>query len=49
MISANVIDGSDLSPPEHGDKICVDFGYDGDAKTSFQDGDDDTKLRHGLK
>ena len=33
MISANVIDGSDLSPPEHGDKILVEFDYDRDAKT----------------
>jgi len=49
MISANVIGGSDLSLPEHGHKIRVDFGYDRDAKTGFQDGDDDTKLLHGLK
>ncbi|MCS5604457.1 MAG: hypothetical protein NZ936_02650 [Alphaproteobacteria bacterium] len=49
MISANVIGGSDLSLPEHGHKIRVDFGYDRDVKTGFQDGDDDTKLLHGLK
>ena len=49
MISANVIDGSDLSLPENGDKIRVDFDYGRDAKTGFQDGDDDTKLLHWLK
>ena len=49
MISANVIGGSDLSSPENGDKIRVDFDYNRDAKTGFQDDDDDTKLLHGLK
>jgi hypothetical protein len=33
MTSTNVIGGSDLPSPDHGEKIRMDFDYDRDAKT----------------